>query len=484
MHFYANPNTIGAGSTITNQYGFYAQSNLNQATNNYGFFSALAASTGRWNFYAAGDAPNVFMGTTTIGSSTSLVAATSAQRLQVHSTGGAGASFFRWGDDTGAPALRLVKSRSATVGTFGAAPLNGDSLGEISFIGDNTTGTNIVNSAISSAAVEDFTATANGTNLRFTTTPAGSVVPAERLRINSTGNVLIGTTTDDATNKLQVTGSIAASTYATVGTSTPATIDGATSTLTLESGTRASIALTDRNTATISRDRTIPILQIAKAPGSGFTTAVGTGVTLGSIQIGGANGTRLGLGASISATTTAAMSATSSSAYLSFANTKIGDTTPGERMRLSDYGNVLVRGGTGGGTWVDTATGASLQVSHATFGSASVLPFAVTVTGTTGATIGLDFKNAGTWRLTLPSAGTTTLSMTTTSVWDGQECIVILQQPAGGNAPVVWPTSLISTCAALPMPAISTAGGKIDRFVFSFDSVSGKYMLIDAKIGF
>jgi hypothetical protein len=74
--------------------------------------------------------------------------------------------------------------------------------------------------------------------------------------------------------------------------------------------------------------------------------------------------------------------------------------------------------------------------------------------------------------------------MSTGTAWDGQECIVILQQPAGGNAPVVWPTSMIATCAALPMPAISTAGGKIDRFVFSFDSVSGKYMLIDAQIGF
>lgn len=66
-HFNASQGTIGAGSTVTNQYGFNASSTLTGATNNYGFYGNIASGTGRWNFYAAGTAANVFAGTTSIG---------------------------------------------------------------------------------------------------------------------------------------------------------------------------------------------------------------------------------------------------------------------------------------------------------------------------------------------------------------------------------------------------------------------------------
>jgi hypothetical protein len=66
-HYEAFQSTIGAGSTVTNQYGFYALSNLTGATNNYGFRSDIASGTGLYNFYAAGTAANVFVGTTSIG---------------------------------------------------------------------------------------------------------------------------------------------------------------------------------------------------------------------------------------------------------------------------------------------------------------------------------------------------------------------------------------------------------------------------------
>lgn len=51
-----------AGATITNLYGFAADNNLTSATNNYGFYSDLPSGTGRWNFYANGNAPNYFAG--------------------------------------------------------------------------------------------------------------------------------------------------------------------------------------------------------------------------------------------------------------------------------------------------------------------------------------------------------------------------------------------------------------------------------------
>jgi hypothetical protein len=53
--------------TVTNQYGFWASSGLIGATNNYGFYSDIASGANRFNFYAAGTAANVFVGTTSLG---------------------------------------------------------------------------------------------------------------------------------------------------------------------------------------------------------------------------------------------------------------------------------------------------------------------------------------------------------------------------------------------------------------------------------
>jgi hypothetical protein len=66
-HFFATPSTFTG--TVTSQYGFNADSNLTGATNNYGFFSNIAAATGRWNFYANGTAANYFAGNVGIGTS-------------------------------------------------------------------------------------------------------------------------------------------------------------------------------------------------------------------------------------------------------------------------------------------------------------------------------------------------------------------------------------------------------------------------------
>lgn len=61
-HYYADGITVGSGSTITNQYGFFANSGHTGATNNFGFYGNIASGTGRWNFYAAGTAANYFGG--------------------------------------------------------------------------------------------------------------------------------------------------------------------------------------------------------------------------------------------------------------------------------------------------------------------------------------------------------------------------------------------------------------------------------------
>ena len=63
-HFQAY-SAFGAGSTVANQYGFLATSALTNATNNYGFYGAIASGTGRYNLYMAGTAANYLAGTLT-----------------------------------------------------------------------------------------------------------------------------------------------------------------------------------------------------------------------------------------------------------------------------------------------------------------------------------------------------------------------------------------------------------------------------------
>ncbi len=62
QHFRVEQGTFGAGSTVTDQYGFLVQSGMTGATNNYAFFADLAAASGRFNFYAGGTARNYFAG--------------------------------------------------------------------------------------------------------------------------------------------------------------------------------------------------------------------------------------------------------------------------------------------------------------------------------------------------------------------------------------------------------------------------------------
>jgi hypothetical protein len=85
-HFYASPGSGGAGSTITNQTGFWAESTLGTAgaatvTNAYGFFGAIASGTNRWNLYMSGTANNYMAGALGIGTTT-----TSAALLTLAST--------------------------------------------------------------------------------------------------------------------------------------------------------------------------------------------------------------------------------------------------------------------------------------------------------------------------------------------------------------------------------------------------------------
>jgi hypothetical protein len=96
MHYQANQGTFGTGSTVTNQYGFYIDTTLVGATNNYGVYGGIATGTGRWNLYMAGSASNFLAGALGIGSTSvttsnlvvtrPVTGATTAYSVQLSST--------------------------------------------------------------------------------------------------------------------------------------------------------------------------------------------------------------------------------------------------------------------------------------------------------------------------------------------------------------------------------------------------------------
>lgn len=66
-HYRADNITLGATSAVTNQYGYSVPSSLTSGTNNFGFYSNIASTANRWNFYANGTAANYFAGRTGVG---------------------------------------------------------------------------------------------------------------------------------------------------------------------------------------------------------------------------------------------------------------------------------------------------------------------------------------------------------------------------------------------------------------------------------
>ena len=236
-HYRATQGTFGALSTVTNQYGFSADSSLTGATNNYGFYSNIASGTGRFNFYANGTADNFFGGDvivsvnttdpalriTQVGTGNALVVEDSsnpdATPFQINSGGavtightsnpfitGVGTNFAlvgtdnltsaagisRFSNDADRPRFITFKSRGA-IGAQGLVS-SGDSLGAYLFVGSD--GTNF----IQGAAIEGLVDGTPGTNdmpgrLVFSTTADGASSPTERMRIDSAGNVGIGGTT-------------------------------------------------------------------------------------------------------------------------------------------------------------------------------------------------------------------------------------------------------------------------------------------------
>ena len=129
QHFIAGQSSIGAGSTVTTQAGFWAGSSMVGGTNNfgfyadntaavtagkaaYGFFSNVNTATGggtTYGFYAAGTANNYFGGNVGIG--------TTSPTAKLHLSAGTAAA-------NGAP-LKLTTGTNLTTAEAGAVEYNG-----------------------------------------------------------------------------------------------------------------------------------------------------------------------------------------------------------------------------------------------------------------------------------------------------------------------------------------------------------------------
>jgi hypothetical protein len=162
-HYLATQGTFGAGSTVNNQYGFFVAPSLTGAVNNYAFYGDIAAATGRWNIYMNGTASNFLRGQTSIG-------------------------------DTSVPDPAGAWQRALVIGNTGANKIIAGYLG--SATNGATIGAN--NSALSAWADLNIA----GSNLIFRANGE-----TEGMRLNSSRNLLIGSTSDTG-EKLQVTGDV------------------------------------------------------------------------------------------------------------------------------------------------------------------------------------------------------------------------------------------------------------------------------------
>jgi len=144
-HFRAAQSTIGAGSSITNQYGFIVDANVTGATNNYGFYGNIAAPT--TGITTTGTISTISSSGTTVTVSHNAITYTNGQTVTIAAT---------------ANATALVSGATATILTVGTT--------DYTLIG----------------------AASNTVGLSFTATGAGTGTGTVRLNVQGSGKTVAG----------------------------------------------------------------------------------------------------------------------------------------------------------------------------------------------------------------------------------------------------------------------------------------------------
>jgi hypothetical protein len=203
-HYSALAGSIGAGSTVTNQRGFFVESGLTGATNNFGFYGDIPAGTNRWNLYMSGTAANYMAGQLLIGTTTStfLLDVNGTTRLQ-------GITTISRNDSGSGSSLNIVNTSTTGANNIRIGQdLANNTLG----FGYHPSGASTYNSLIPNTAYAF--ALSGASQLSFNTTTATQAITFstndwnEKMRIFGNGNVNIGggnTPTDIASAKLAIT---------------------------------------------------------------------------------------------------------------------------------------------------------------------------------------------------------------------------------------------------------------------------------------
>jgi hypothetical protein len=166
-HYSVADIALGAGSSVTNQVGFYCGS-ISLATNNYAFQGTITAGTGRWNLYMSGKAANYLAGDTAIGTTT-----TSGGRLTVRGSGTTSSTTaLLVQNSTPTDLFKILDDGAISIGTLGGTIGAADTSNAFSVTGSNL---NIYYGSATQSGYGIRFRSANATNRTNTSGAAGSV---------------------------------------------------------------------------------------------------------------------------------------------------------------------------------------------------------------------------------------------------------------------------------------------------------------------
>lgn len=224
FHYTAGQGTFGAGSTVTNQAGFFANSTLTGATNNMGFWGNIPAGTGRYNLYMNGSAVNYLNGNLCIGNVINtteklnlLDSGANAVNIRLDNSATT-AGFYMGIGTTGTASLSHGDALPITFSTNALERMRIDSVGRVG-IATSTPANNLEVVAAGDSAKFRSTTTDSGMLIADTVgtvrvgTRSGNFIvdtgSIERVRIDTAGNVGVGfTPLASTTAKLFVGGDV------------------------------------------------------------------------------------------------------------------------------------------------------------------------------------------------------------------------------------------------------------------------------------
>jgi hypothetical protein len=308
--------------------------------------------------------------------------------------------------DAGAPEFRFCKSRGTSVGAVTLVN-SGDILGRLYFYG--TDGSAAIQAARISAEVGG-TPGANDMpgRLVFSTTADGASSPTERMRIDSAGTTTLTSAAATAPFIAKISTTEAAridsSGRLLVGTSTSVSQFGVQPQIqsTGTSGAGGYLGLTVFNTAADSASNLV--LGHSKGGSIGTYTASVANDLLGEVSFTAANGTDMRRGAAIGAFADAGWGTSDHPARLIFSTTADGASSPTERMRIDSQGNVYI-GTTSTSPAFANITGATIRPEGILGINREGISLSVGRKGTDGTLV--EFYQDGTLEGTISVSGTT-----------------------------------------------------------------------------